>query len=208
MISRTTGLIAAGYLVALSWGFYEWSHPTPEVPAASAAKPGAIPLPLASLERPFIGDIDAFDELVERPLFSPERVPEGANAETSNEQGEPAIDRSQELAAMRLSAIIVDGDEPIALIENVDGSFDKVRAGEKFRGWEVAAIRDDHVVLVSGEQRHMLVLFRFDAAPVIRNAPVSQHSGQDQPPQPIPGRETPTVRIRADRRSSSAENAQ
>lgn len=78
----------------------------------------------------------AFSEIVERPLFRENRRP--YVPETSAEPQQPRDSGPDITTQISLSAIVIDGNERIALIKRrQDKKLQQLRQGEKINGWTV-----------------------------------------------------------------------
>jgi len=181
MVDGKSVLLAIGYLGALSWGIVEWQRPTslPSTPA----KQIATELPEMTLPTTSFGDIETFDEMVQRPPFvATRRPPSAQDANVQDKQSTPG--KSADLTDMRLSAVMVDGDRLTALVENVDGTTKRLQVGGQLADWEVQEIQDDQIVLVVDGRRQTLMVHKFDAPPVARKIRRTRQ---------VPGRRAPVV---------------
>ncbi len=165
MADRKPLVLGVLYLGAVAWMAFEWQRPVPLPEQPEGNAPVNLPQPSAPTSQ--IGDIDAFTEFVERPLFVSGRKPpsEGADAATEDPNASRAAAEPGELADARLSAIIVDGDRLIALVERRNGSIDRLSVGGKLDDWAVEQINDDNVVLAANGRSQTLQVYRFDLPP-------------------------------------------
>ena len=167
MVDRTVILLALGSGAALSWGAYEWLRPLP-LPAAPSA-PASTAAPPLSVPTSYIGDIDAFKEITERPLFTVGRRPTpknpsgAAKANATTKTAAPA-----DISDMRLTAVVSYGDQLTALVEGPGGKTEKLQIGSRLSSWQVDQIHDDRIVLEADGQRQTLEVYRFDVAPVAK----------------------------------------
>src|SRR5262249_961238 len=96
--------------------------------------------------RPAALDRNAFiAEILERPVFSPDRVP---HEETAANEAEPEESGPPQLQS-RLTGIMIGPTGREALFERDDGEFAGVKEGAEMEGWKVKAIRAAKVVLPS-----------------------------------------------------------
>lgn len=167
MADRGQLLLAAGYLLAAGWIAYElqW-HPTP---AETAQRSENLTVPEMKPPVTTISEIEAFDEIVRRPLFAADRKPASANSGKAKVPA-PATtaERPRNLTSMRLSAILVDGEQMTALIDQANGITTKMSGGDMLEGWQLSEIQIDRVVLSSNGQTRELLLHQFDAPPPIQ----------------------------------------
>lgn len=165
MASRATWLIIAGYAGALAWGAYELqrapSLPDPVTDVEPPAMPSAPPVPEG------MGDIGQFDEIVDRPPFvSSRRPPVPEEVQVAAEPVEQAPpERVVDASNLRLTAVIIHGDNKTALIQHVNGTLARVTDGSRLDNWNVKQIQDDYVLLEDDGQRATLVVHRFDEPP-------------------------------------------
>jgi general secretion pathway protein N len=169
---RTWLLLLAGYLAVLGLGAYEFRHapslsepPAPPELAAPALPPLEVPPgPIRSLA--------AYDAIVERPLFSPDRRPETEQpAEQQTESADPE-EPATEVDGFRLTAVLRDGDNTTVLIEDRGGKTLTLHQGDRLGGWQLGEILDDRVELVADGRRETLMVYDF-AAPA--QAPASDN---------------------------------
>lgn len=161
-------ILGITFAVGLAWMALEWFREPPSVqdpPPQEAREPAPINLPAE-----YVGDIDAFREIAERPLFVEGRQPpspaEIENASPTAQIQARAPAAVQNLSNLRLSAVINDAGKRIALVESNDGSIERIEVGSRLYNWKVDSIRDDAVVLKAGTTEKVLEVYRFDAVPV------------------------------------------
>ena len=183
MADRKPLVLGVLYLGAAAWMAFEWQRPVPLPEQPEGNAPVSLPQPSAPNSQ--IGDIDAFTEFVERPLFVSGRRPpaEGADAAKEGPTATEAATEPGELADARLSAIIVDGDRFVALVERRNGSIDRLSVGGKLDNWAVEQINDDNVVLAANGRSHTLQVYRFDLPPP-KQRPRKQTRRQRPTPRP------------------------
>ena len=170
MVDRSIILLALGSGAALSWGAYEWLRPLP-LPAAPST-PASTAAPPLSVPTSYIGDIDAFKEITERPLFTVGRRPASKDPSgTVKEDTTAKTAPPDDISAMRLTAVVSDGDRLTALVEGPGGKTEKLQIGSRLNSWQVDQIQDDRIVLEAGGQRKTLEVYRFDVVPVVKRAP-------------------------------------
>ena len=114
------------------WPWARWAARTPDRLGAIAATQPALPAPLPPL--------DAFREIADRPLFTPDRRP-------------PARARPVVSQDLRLEGVVVIGTQKRAIIKQADGRTARVGEGETVGDWTVRQIERDRVVLVAGDRR-------------------------------------------------------
>jgi hypothetical protein len=177
-------LLVLGYVGAFAWIAYEAQPPA--VPSATPGTVSTVATARLTLPKTTIDDIERYAALVERPPFVPGRRPTGgAGGESADAaDGETA---SPGLTKTRLSAIVVNNNNITALVENGDGSTQRLAKGGSFEGWTVEDIRYDRVVLTLNDQRRDLRVHRFEAPPPRTARP---RAAPGRPPSERPARRT------------------
>ena len=162
VVNRSIFVLILGYLGAFAWAAYEWQRPVriPETPITEAVVEQT-PLALPTVTTP---GGQGYPAITERPLFQQGRRPSQLMVEEP--QAAPVksaiADRSGELKAYRLTAVVKDASRLIALIESSGNETKTIRTGDRIGSWEASDIYDDRVVLVSGTQQETLVLRQFE----------------------------------------------
>lgn len=142
------GVAALGFL---NWRIMELEPAPPLSLARSADTPGAPafgqrptdPLPLSD-----------FEEIVRRPVFTASRRPVAVpeeRAQTVAGLGSPDI---------RLAGIAIDTNAKRALLRTAQQPQARwVEQGESIEGWLLQVVREDAVIIASGQQAHELRLY-------------------------------------------------
>lgn len=160
MADRMSILLIGGYIGALALGAYELQR----VPSVPGSIPGKAVEPLPPLEVPpdVIKNIAVFDAIIERPLFSRERLPEVA----TQSPGPPKrLAQSDEIEGMRLTAVLKGPDSLTVLLEERSGQTRVLHQGDQLGKWRIEEIMDDRIIMVSEERTETLLVHQFD--PVI-----------------------------------------
>lgn len=196
MAAAKTWLIL-GYLLAGGWGLYEYIQ-GPRLPALdrnTAAK--ARPEPPISVKVPSV-TVGSYNEILERPLFyagrqqPAEPVAVGA---VGTQQTDSAPVSATELADMRLTAVFLGGEEPLAMFENRSGSVETLKAGEELAGWRVEQIDEAKVVLSYRGRSKTFDLYQYPAPVAKKPAPPGrQVAGRQRPRKPEYFRQPPPDR--------------
>ncbi|GGC02102.1 hypothetical protein GCM10011352_30370 [Marinobacterium zhoushanense] len=123
-----------------------------EVPTPSADQKAAAPV--QKLELPEMPPREAFEGILQRPLFASDRRP------TSTEEGRAAISARELRETWRLTGIIMVGSDTKALLQERDGERHMVLSvGMPLDdSWLLEEIRADAVVMDSGEEQVRLEL--------------------------------------------------
>jgi hypothetical protein len=122
----------------------------PELPSAAAGTaPGApatpVPGPRPVDDRP----LSDFAEILRRPLFTSSRSPFPARAEPSRLPSD-----------IRLTGIAIDASKKQALLRTPQQPQGRwVEEGHSIDGWLLRSVRDDAVILASGQQTRELRLY-------------------------------------------------
>jgi type II secretory pathway component PulC len=138
---------------------------------SSPVKAGAI-LSASPAHRQEMPEKGRFASIVQRPLFTPTRRPNGQEAAAPALA--PALD-------VTLNGIVISSGEPFALIKTSAGdSLMHVREGDQITGWTVARIEADRVVARQGNiEQQVLLDFGAPAPPSPTTMPAgAQPNGQ------------------------------
>lgn len=147
---------------------------SPEAPPA-----GFAPLP----------DLKDLAEVVERPLFTQNRLPAPPEAQADT----PAQKPGQQFA-YDLSGIVITASQQMALLRNTrTREIRQVRLGETIDGWEVTAISADQVILSRGQDTQALKLID-RPQPARRKPPRTRTRARTRTPN-LPGREIAPVKL-------------
>lgn len=164
-------LLLVGYAGAIGLAVYELRHaPSLGVPPEPPRQVAQALPPLEVPPAP-INSIAAYDAIIERPLFAPDRraqtADEGAAPPGTDQPEEGAV----EIDGFRLSAVLRDGSSTTVLVEDRTGQTRTLYAGDHLGNWQLDEILDDRVVLVADGRRETLLVYDF-SAPVAAAAPV------------------------------------
>jgi hypothetical protein len=157
MADRMTILLIAGYVGALALGAYELQRAPfvpPPPPKQGVEPPTPLQMPVDDIE-----SLAAYDAIIERPLFRRDRQP--ATETSVSSSTEPRVTKD-EIAGMRLAAVLKGVDILTALLEDQTGKTKILHQGDQLGGWRIDEILDDSIVVVSGERKETLLVHRFD----------------------------------------------
>ena len=146
-----------GYISALALGAYELQR-DPFVPPPP---PKQVVEPLPPLQMP-VDDIEslaAYDAIVERPLFRQDRQPRSDTPAPSRTQNRTQTD---EIAGMRLAAVLKGPDSLTVLLEDQSGKTKILHRGDQLGRWRIEEILDDSIVVVSDGRKETLEVHKFD----------------------------------------------
>lgn len=95
---------------------------------------------------------DTFYGILEKPLFSPSRLPPDAPVEQ--------VETAGSLAHLTLVGIMTSPDSRVALLEQPQSEerFLQVTEGDSILGWTVTAIEKNRILFAAGPERHELRL--------------------------------------------------
>lgn len=150
-------------LVLAVWVWLQWRQPLDEV----AAPPASAAVQLPEQPRIILDDsppIDAFSEMVERPLFVPSRRPSQLPGEQQGSAPIAVAEGVDGMSGYTLSGISIVGDSKRALLRGSEyDEFVKLGIGDSVGDWQLDAIEESAVRLsnAAGEQLE-LQLRRFD----------------------------------------------
>ena len=156
---RTAGVTLVALCVMSSAVMvYEWVRPyrfsaDPPLPVPDASTPAETALPA---NRP-VAALDTFSDITERPLFREDRRPVAPAAPTVPERRR---DTGPDITSqIYLSAIVINEDERIALIERKqDRKPQQLKEGEKFNGWTLNRIRAGDITMQKGQVTRQIAL--------------------------------------------------
>ena len=176
-------LVAACLLSA--WVFAEWrAEPHPVIGAGDETiEPisAEMQIPEASTE---FTPVSEFKGTLTRPLFIKGRRQEAEASETQ-ELGTANTTPTAPPPDMKLSAVIITGDERSALLlPTGESQSERVKEGETVSGWEVLKINEDSVVIRARGQEQTLTLRDFGPPGAVPRRPAK--------PGRQPGKQTPT----------------
>ncbi len=175
-------------ILALQWR--DWPAELPDSASqASLAEGAEIPSPPVSAEgAPMPRPQDDYVAVIERPLFLPERrPPEDEVAE------QPVDDLSQEITDLTkldvTATLILSPSNASVWVRNSDQpELVRLRLGEDYRGWTVAGIEHDRVVMERQGATETLELLDFSKpSPAIgrQQRQINQRPGARSLPRPI-----------------------
>ena len=172
MASPANLVLIVGYVAALGVGVYELRGANAlSLPPAPPKQP-AQALPPLEIPPDVVRSIAAYDTIIERPLFNPERRPKPPAAESAETENLPEAERV-EIDGFRLTAVLRNADQTTVLIEDRSGKTLALHAGEPLGNWRLDEILDDRVVLAADGRRETLMVYDFSQPPPVA-APVQR----------------------------------
>jgi hypothetical protein len=160
MASPANLVLIVGYVAALGLGVYELRGANAlSLPPAPPKQP-AQALPPLEIPPDVVRSIAAYDTIIERPLFNPERRPKPPAAESAETENLPEAERV-EIDGFRLTAVLRIADQTTVLIEDRAGKTLTLHAGEPLGNWRLDEILDDRVVLAADGRRETLMVYDF-----------------------------------------------
>ena len=135
--------------------------------------------------------LDAFAEVVERPLFRQDRRPFVPPPPRTGPAARPETHEQ-----VRLSAVVMIGDLQLALVYTErDPKLQKLRAGQSYKGWRLVEIHDKSITLERGGQVTRVGLkvapSRVPAPAAPDGDPLAERQPDEQSPAPRPLRTGP-----------------
>lgn len=129
-----------------------------------------------------LGPLDAYDEIINRPLFIAGRAP------IENKGVIETISVNTNLD-VKLTGIVVNPDDMIALFVDKQNKKYRVRPGDVIQGWEIEELLSDRVIMKQGANRVELLLREPGAAkgPAREDVVPSQHKPPLLKTTPRPG---------------------
>ena len=150
-------LLLFGYAAGL--GSIAWMLFVPAAPDDVIDQTTPIALPTLETPPPAIEMLQAYDPIIERPLFRADRtaVVEETLADASPTDALPAEPPAR-VDGFRLTAVFSGGENRTALVELPTGDSLTVRQGDQLQNWQVLEIQDAQLVLgYRGQKKTMLV---------------------------------------------------
>lgn len=148
----------------------------------SQQKPAPMALEQIPAFQEILGPLDAYDEIINRPLFIEGRAP------IENKGVIETISVNTNLD-VKLTGIVVNPDDMIALFVDKQNKKYRVRPGDVIQGWEIDELLSDRVIMKQGANRVELLLREPGAAkgPAGEDAVPSQHKPPLLKTTPRPG---------------------
>jgi hypothetical protein len=153
-------LVLAAVLTA-EW----WFRPETPVPQPKPVDPGGQTSAASTGEAaPFrLAPEATFAVVAERPLFNKERRPPAEEEETDEAEQEQAEATPKGLS---LSAVVLEDNVKLALLwDEPAKKVVRLHSGESYKGWRVAQIRADSLLLKSGDNQAELALRQYADVP-------------------------------------------
>ena len=131
--------------------------------------------PKLSLGKPIMPGITTLTETIDRPLFSAERKP-ATLIQASEQIADVPAPAVTGLPNLELNAVIINGDQRIALLQGQDPGAALIRAeeGQDIEGWVVQEVLPQRIILRRADQEHELVLRKFRPPPQALLPPVTR----------------------------------
>lgn len=182
--------LLAGIGLTLAWGGYEYRRDNQAIPEIDSEAHASGKVRPVQVQQPETLPLEEFSAIIERPLFFADRkLPVEKNDNKEENKARNATPPN-----FRLSAIVIDDEEAIALVETRGKNETQLlRQGEVLSGWRLERIEEDAIVLRADDEQQRVQLHDFSSlpTPAVRQRPT--------PPEPrvIPrGRRAPMDRRR------------
>ena len=164
-VSPITLLVVLLALPALGWLW--WTSGSDQTPIAAVSRPGtALPSTTPAATEPSkarpLPPIETFTEMVDRPLFAASRSPRLDAAPLADvpdfQETAPPPPEDNIKDRYRLVGTVEEGGRVFALLAGTNGSFVRLRRGDRLENWTVDAINRQRVLMVNGERATELKL--------------------------------------------------
>jgi hypothetical protein len=153
-------IVILAICAGLAWFLYRELQAAPPLDPGSLGDSQLMPLPSLPAELSFaMPSAKTFSESVERPIFSPTRLPppEGTNTIES-----PKLELDATLVA-----VIISAEERIAILKPKTGpQFVRLSEGDRFQDWTLKTIEPDRVTFWWGELEQHIELTYQEQPPV------------------------------------------
>ena len=145
--------------VVAALGLVNWwvmeLEPVPPPAVAGSARADAPAAPVSSPRPVDDRPLSDFEEIVRRPLFSASRSPFVPTESTPTLAGP-----SRRPPDIRLTGVAIDASKKQALLRTPQQPQGRwVEEGDSIDGWLLRSVRDDAVIVASGQQTHELRLY-------------------------------------------------
>lgn len=198
MNKLTAILISASMVLIGVLGLELWLGQSSEgidsLPTSKPEKPVEMQLPQF---KP--AEASDYEDIIKRPLFNNTRLP-GVASPTAPSAEKPV---ETPLGPLDLSAVIIDKNgRRVALIrDKTDNKTQRVAQGDEFKGWSVAEVLPDKVILQKHEEKLELILREYEKVksvpaksnPVVPPAPNRQRVPVKTDTPPVPSRLQPSA---------------
>lgn len=159
------------WLGLLVWMAYQWLYPAQLPAVATYEREGAMTMPTSVdvVDTPVAG-LQYYDNLVERPLFYPDRRPPPPEPEARPEPETPTLPQADE--ALTLVGIIIMPEGMRALIREEDSKrVSRLELGDSIARWRLADISAEQVRLTRDDRQRVLPLVRNLRQPSLERTP-------------------------------------
>ncbi|GEM_PF-2475005 len=162
---RLAGFVLATiWLLLIVWLVYRWSYP-PQLPAVPPS--GEAPAPLISTDlldgvEPVLAvdDLEGYRELIERPLFYPNRRPQTTSAREIPQVHREIIDDLTLIGVMHIADIT-----RVLIKDERSGRVSRITPGDSLAGWQLKSAGAEHIVMVQQDNERVLNLVRNQRQP-------------------------------------------
>lgn len=136
----------------------EWTRPVevepPEVESLPPPEPLSPPEPMPEFELPPVSE---FQEVVERPLFSPTRQPPAEGAA-------PVAAPASELNLELIGVVLAQSEQTAIVMPQETQQALRLALGDAYQGWTLVRIEPDRAIFSRGDQEET-VLLSYDRPP-------------------------------------------
>jgi len=159
VVNPAKTLLLLGIVSTLGWGAFELQRNNVPEEISAAAPPSARVIQI-DLPQPSESLLEDYESIVERPLFYADRkLPRELPRQESGVAQAPILSTPPEL---RLTAIVIEDDQAVALAEDPSGTARRLRKGEDVSGWEIKNIEEQTLILTNNGREHQIPLRKFD----------------------------------------------
>jgi len=158
MAEPTKLLLLAGITATVAWGLFELQRDNHRLPSpmTQTRSPDGLDMAFAQPEQAKWQDHPA---ILERPLFFADRkLPHNAVEPVTPAAPQQAMSAPN----FRLSAIVIESDQPVALVETQPGNqTQRLEQGESIAGWAVDRIDESGLAISRGSHQQRIELREF-----------------------------------------------
>ncbi len=150
--------LSLGWLLSERWRQAGRAFQLP-APASAVAQSRAAKERENSPADPYAPTLASYQEIIQRPLFIPER------RRASQKSGQSSLPSNQLQPAspqaptdLRLSGVIINAEQKMALLSVPGGKTERLTIGESFQGWLVVAIQARNIMVDKNGAQYQIPL--------------------------------------------------
>lgn len=166
------------WLGLLGWIAYQWQHPAqlPEVAPYEPIDVGAVEI--ARVNTPLVG-LPNYENLLERPLFYPERRPPDPDPEPEAPPPPPPPPPPPDEELTLIGVVVMPEGMRALIKEDASREVRRLGPGDNVASWRLEEVAAQQVRLTQGERSRVLSLERNRRQPTLERTPERQAAPDD-----------------------------